>query len=239
MVHSAVASFRSNADFDPSANGDVLVEEIGAVLFVTWRDVFRFGGGVPERLQMQFDLITGRVAIVWDQLTTAAGSSMVVGYAPGPSLDPGATDLSAALPVTTRKDMLALRMTASPPPLSTPVAGTQVLYQIDNIPDANANSGVFFGLIMLSLFPLQPPYDLTAFGMPGCRLQVATMDVTLPFLGNSPSQTTVLPLPPAVPAGVQLFAQSVAFVFPASLPNGQNAFGAVTSNGVRSLINSF
>ncbi len=239
MVHSTVASFRSNADFDPSANGDVLVEEIGAVLFVTWRDVFRFGGTVPERLQMQFDLITGRVAIVWDQLTTAAGSSMVVGYAPGPSLDPGATDLSAALPVTTRKDMLALRMTASPPPLSTPVAGTQVLYQIDNIPDANANSGVFFGMIMLSLFPLQPPHDLTAIGMPGCRLQVATMDVTLPFLGNSPSQTAVLPLPPAVPAGVQLFAQAVAFVFPASLPNGQNAFGAVTSNGVRSLINSF
>lgn len=239
LVYSPVASFRSNADFDPSANGAVLVEEMGAVLFVTWRDVFRFGGAVPERLQMQFDLITGRVAMVWDQLTTAAGGPMVVGYAPGPSLDPGATDLSVTLPVTTAADRLALQLTASPPPVSTSTAGSPVVYQIDNIPDANANSGVFFGLTLLSLLPMVPASDLTAFGMPGCQLHVATMDVTLSFSGNSPSQTTVLPLPPAVPQGVQLFAQAVAFVFPNSLPNGQNAFGAVTSNGVRSLINSF
>ena len=143
------------------------------------------------------------------------------------------------LPVTTAADRLALQLTASPPPVSTSTAGSPVVYQIDNIPDANANSGVFFGLTLLSLLPMVPASDLTAFGMPGCQLHVATMDVTLSFSGNSPSQTTVLPLPPAVPQGVQLFAQAVAFVFPNSLPNGQNAFGAVTSNGVRSLINSF
>ena len=75
--------------------------------------------------------------------------------------------------------------------------------------------------------------------MPGCALHVASLDIVLSFVGASSSLSTQLPLPPSVPPGVQLFTQAVAMVFPGSLPNGQNAFGAVTSNGVRSLINSF
>ena len=134
MVSSPVASFRSNADFDPSANGDVLVEEVGTVLIVTWRDVFRFGGANPERLQMQFDLNSGKVAMVWDQLVPGAGGPMVVGYARGPSLDPGSTDYSVALPVTTAPDLLALQLSASPPPISTVSAGTPVTFQVDKIP---------------------------------------------------------------------------------------------------------
>ena len=239
MVHSPIASFRSGADFDPSANGGVFVEEIGTLLVVTWHNVFRFGGSAPERLQMQLDLVGGKVTIVWDQLTSTAGGPMVVGYAPGPSLDPGSTDLSAAVPITTAPDLLALHMTASPPPISTSSGGTLVVYQIDNIPDANVNSGIFFGVTLLSLFPMVPALDLAALGMPGCELDVATMDIVLSFVGTSSSQTTQLAVPPSVPPGAQVFAQSVALVFPGSLPNGQNAFGAVTSNGVRSVINSF
>ena len=154
-------------------------------------------------------------------------------------MNPGSTDLSAAIPIVTAPDVHAMSMSASPTPISTAASGTQVVYQIDNIPDANGNSGVFFGLTMLTLFAPPVPIDLAAIGMPGCYLYVATMDVTLPFVGASSSQTTLLPLPPAVPPGVSVYAQSAALVFPGSLPNGQNAFGAVTSNGIRSLINSF
>ncbi|MFT4511445.1 MAG: hypothetical protein ACI89X_004375 [Planctomycetota bacterium] len=239
MVHSPVASFRSNADLDPGASGAVLTEEIGNVLYVSWHDVVRFGSASPERIQMQFDLSTGAVVMVWDQLATGAGGPSIVGYAPGDSQDPGTTDLSAAMPLVTAPDVFAMAMTASPPPVSNSQSGTVVVYHIGNIPDANVNSGVYFGITILSLFPMLPSVDLGFFGMPGCRLHVATMDITVPFVGTQPNQTTALPLPAAIPAGVQLFAQSVALVFPNSLPNGQNAFGAVTSNGVRSFINTF
>ncbi|MGK0157876.1 MAG: hypothetical protein ACI9SE_004860 [Neolewinella sp.] len=239
MVHSPVASFRSNADLNPGVAGAVLAEEIGNVLYITWHDVPRFGSVIPERMQMQFDLSSGTVVIVWDQLATGPGGPSIVGYAPGNSLDPGSTDLSAAMPVVTAPDVFAMTMTASPPPVSTAQSGAVIVYQIDNIPDANVNSGVFFGITMVSLAPMLPSIDLGAYGMPGCRLHVASIGLSLTFVGNQPSQTTALPLPPGIPAGVQLFAQSVALVFPNSLPNGQNAFGAVTSTGVRSFISTF
>lgn len=239
LLNSPIASFRSNADFDPSANGDVFAEEVGGTLMVTWQDVYRFGGSSPERLQMQFDLTTGQVAMVWDQLSSSGIGPMVVGYAPGPSLDPGPTTLAAALPVTTAADRLALQLSASPPPVSTPSSAATVTFQIDNIPDANVNSGIFFGVTITSLVPMSPPVDLSVLGMPGCDLHVSALEIVLSFVGTTPSQATQLALPPAVPPGVQLFTQSAALVFPGSLPNGQNAFGAVTSNAVRSLINSF
>lgn len=239
MVQSPVASFRSNADLDPGAAGAVLSEQIGSVLCVSWHDVVRFGSAVPERMQMQFDLATGAVAIVWSQLATGAGGPSIVGYAPGVSLDPGPIDFSVALPLVTAPDRLAMSMTASPPPVSTAQAGTVVAYQIDDIPDANVNSGLFFGITMVSLLPLLPSFDLGSLGMPGCQLHVAAMDITMPFFGTQSTQATVLALPSGIPAGAELFAQSVALAFPNSLPNGQNSFGAVTSNGVRSFISTF
>ena len=239
MVRSPVASFRSNADLDPGAGGAVLVEEIGSVLYVSWHDVVRFGSAIPERMQMQFDLTSGEVAIVWDQLATGPGGPSVVGYAPGVSLDPGPVDLSAVMPLVTAPDVFALSMTASPPPVSTSQTGSQVVYQIDNIPDADINSGIYFGITMLSLSPMLPGADLTSLGMPGCRLHVAMIDLALAFVGTQSTQNTTLPLPPGIPAGVLLFAQSVALVVPNSLPNGHNSFGAVTSNGIRSLISTF
>ena len=238
MLFSPVASFRSNVDLDPGTAGAVLVEEIGNVLYVSWHDVVRFGGAIPERMQMQFDLSTGAAVIVWDQLATGPGGPAVVGYAPGVSLDPGPTTFSFSLPVVTRPDVHALALSASPPPISTPTSGTTIVYQIDNIPDANVNSGVFFGITMLSLSPMTPSLELSSLGMPACQLFVP-LDVTQSFLGAQSSQTTTFVLPPGVPTGVQLFAQSVALVFPNSLPNGQNAFGAVTSNAVRSFVNTF
>lgn len=239
LLQSPAASFRSNADFDPGSAGAVLVEQVGSVLYVTWHDVVRFGSTVPERFQMQFDLQSGEVAIVWHQLSSAPGGPSVVGFAPGPSLDPGPTDLANAMPITTGPDVFAMSLTASPPPVSTAQSGTTIVYQIEAIPDADVNSGIYFGITMLSLAPMAPAANLASFGMPGCLLHVAAADFTLPFVGSTPVQSTILPLPAGVPAGVQVFAQAAALVFPGSLPNGQNAFGAVTSNGVRSFVNSF
>ena len=59
------------------------------------------------------------------------------------------------------------------------------------------------------------------------------------MVGATPSQFVTFPLPPAIPPGLELFSQSAALIQPNSLPNGQNAFGLTTSNGVRSYINPF
>jgi len=240
LTQSPVASFRSNADYDPSAGGAVLVEELAGTLYVTWENVPRFGGTQPERFQMQFELATGVARIAWDQLApTNPAHPSIVGYAPGPSFDPGPVDLVQATPLQTAPDIAAMRLSASPAPTSTPTAGAAVTYAIDGIPDANVNSGVYFGVTVLTLLGSEVGNDLGGLGMPGCRAHVLSLDATLQFLGNAPSQTQTFALPAGVPAGVELYAQSAALVFPNSLPNGQNAFGAVLSNGLRSTISTF
>jgi hypothetical protein len=238
MVHSPVASFRSNADYDPGSAGAVLVEEVAGILYVTWRDVVRFGGAGLDRFQMQFDLNSGAVAFVWDQLSSAVGGPSIVGYAPGPSLDPSSLDLNAVLPLQTLPDVHPINLSASPAPISTLTSGTQVVYQIDNIPDANGNSGVFFGLTIMTLVAIDPGIELSLIGMPGCSLYLSSLEVTSSFIGASASQLSTLSLPPGVPAGVEFFTQAVALVAPNSLPNGGNDFGAVSSNAVRSYVNS-
>ena len=235
-----VGSFRSNADYDPSAAGAVLAEELAGTLCVTWMNVPRFGSTQPERFQMQFELASGVVRIAWDQLaSTVPVGPTLVGYAPGPSLDPGPVDFVAATAAVTAPDVPAVVLAATPAPTSTPTGGATVTYAVDHIPDANVNSGVFFGVAIFSSFGSPLGFDLTALGLPGCRLHVVGVDVSLPFVGSTPSQTLTLTLPPNVPIGTQLHTQAAALVFPNSLPNGQNPFGAVTSNALRSTISTF
>lgn len=114
-----------------------------------------------------------------------------------------------------------------------------VVFQIDNLQGANVNVDVFFSITMLLLFPIVPSVDLGAFGMPGCWLHIASVDSTLPLVGSQPNKTTALPLLLGIPAGVQLLAQWAALVSPNSLPNAQNASGAVIRNGVRSFAKTF
>ena len=240
MTQSPVASFRSNADYDPSAGGAVLVEEVAGVLHVTWNDVPRFGSVQPERFQMQFELQSGVARIAWDQLATSNPvQPTIVGHAPGPSLDPGSVDLAVATPLATAPDVLAMRLSASPAPTSTATAGALLTYAIDGIPDATGSSGVFFGVTIFSPVGDVPGTDLAALGMPGCRLHLVGLDVTLAFVGAGPNQTQTVALPAGIPAGVQLFTQSAAMVVPGSLPNGQNPFGATLSNALHSTIATF
>jgi hypothetical protein len=56
------------------------------------------------------------------------------------------------------------------------------------------------------------------------------------MVGASNSQSVTFSIPPGVPAGLTIYSQSAALVQPFSLPNGQNAFGLTTSNGIASVI---
>lgn len=121
-----------------------------------------------------------------------------------------------------------------------PVTGTTVTFSQAGIPEAATGSGIYFGVVVLSLGQLQPgvPLNLLTAGAidSPCNLNVASTDLLLSFVSLAPTDSSVsFAVPAAAPAGVLLYAQSAALVTPAA-PN--NA-GIVTSNGIRSFINTF
>lgn len=103
-----------------------------------------------------------------------------------------------------------------------PVIGGSASAETTSIP-GNSPAGV----VLMGFTPIDPGFDLTPIGMPGCLLQV----VSVTSIAFSPSGATELhtlnvPNDPSL-AGGALNLQSVA------LSPGVNALGALTSNGLR------
>ncbi|HEX5052767.1 MAG TPA: hypothetical protein VFZ65_13405 [Planctomycetota bacterium] len=234
-------------DYNVAEGGTISGDVVGSVTYVTYENVESYSTPTvvnPSTLQFQFDQVTGVITVVWVSVdgdpTSTFGSGHLVGFTPaGASVDNGSIDLATALPVTVAGNVAAISTSASPAPVSTAGSGTLVTYTIDNIPEAVPTSGVYFGVTIVSLTPDLAGLDLGFLGMPQCSLYVGALDLTLSFVGGTPSQTTMLQIPAGVAYGTQIYATSAALIAPGTLPNGQNAFGAVTSNGVRSFISSF
>tara|TARA_R110002072_G_scaffold302750_2_gene488357 strand:+ start:4904 stop:7042 length:2139 start_codon:yes stop_codon:yes gene_type:complete len=129
-----------------------------------------------------------------------------------------------------------LLLSASPAPISTPTSGTTVTYTIGDIPEAAPLSGVYFGIVIVSLSQDLAGSSLASLGMPGCDLYVGSMDLPIAYTSATDTAMTNFDVPSNVPCGTEFFATAVALVQPGSLPNGQNAFGATTSNGIASTI---
>ena len=104
-----------------------------------------------------------------------------------------------------------------------------------NIPEFAPGAGLYIALNILSLGQVAAPgIDLGFIGAPGCPGLVQSLDVTQSMVGTSPTQTVSFAVPASVSLGLQFFSQSAALITPNSLPNGQNAFGLTTSNGLAS-----
>jgi hypothetical protein len=235
-------------DYDPTepGAGAIRVEEAGGTLYVTWDGVESHPGGTANvsTLQFQFELATGVVRYVWHALATtgtgqqtAPSEQHLIGWSPGgSSVDAGPVDLATALPLLVGSvNLEPLRLAAAPAPVSTPSAGTLVTYAIDHVPELAPGSRA--GFTILGLVPDLAGSSLATMGMPGCTRHLGSLDVFLFFAGSSPSLTSTFAIPPGVPGGLTVYATAIAFVPPGSLPNGQNAFGAVVSNGVASFVN--
>ena len=95
------------------------------------------------------------------------------------------------------------------------------------------------GLLAVSLGQTNPGLPLGFLGAPGCQAYIASLDLSLTMTGGGSTLTQAFNLPAGLPSGVQLYSQAVNLVLPNSLPNGQNAFGMITSNGVSHFVNSF
>lgn len=121
-----------------------------------------------------------------------------------------------------------------------PIMGTTYAYNQAGIPEAATGSGIYFGVMVLSFgqnFVGTPLNVLTAGIVDSpCNLHVASVDATLTYVSVSPTDNSVsLAIPAGIAPGVLLYAQSAALISPVA-PN--NA-GIVTSNAVRTYINTF
>jgi len=236
------AAFFAWHDWNPAEAGSGRIETehvvaAGQSLFcITWRDVENFPAGVVNRgtFQFQFDLLAGHVRWVWfavDSLTTSPfGTAHLVGYSPaGPSLDPGTLPIGA--PWAGAADARELSLAASPAPVSTPLTGTLVRYDVANAPEVVAGSIVRLGFLILS-FASAPGLDLASAGAPGCAIHVASVDLSFLVGGTTADLSTSVWFPPGLPPGLDVFAQAVALLPPQQFGPHLNSLGVVLSNGI-------
>jgi hypothetical protein len=234
-------------DWNPaeSGSGSIRTEEAVVdgrpVLFISWHNVESFPPDQRNRgtFQFQFDLATGRVAYVWDHVddntSSLFGSAHLVGISPGGgSLDPGPAGGLDRLPLETSPDSRALALEASPAPVSTSASGTLVTYTSLHVPEVTQASGQRIGSLMIGV-ESHPGIDLGFLGAVGCDAYVPSFLVNLPLVGDSPTLQASFMLPPGLPSGLDVFAQSLALCDPVMLPS-TNVLGIVTSNAVRSRV---
>ncbi|MFY9343052.1 MAG: discoidin domain-containing protein [Planctomycetota bacterium] len=213
-------------NYNPAAvgSGQVKFEQVGAIAFVTWDGVYDSGGTSPANantLQFQFDTGSGAVHLVFQGMS-GLGNGHLVGYSPGgASVNPGNTDLSAALPGTIvlgGSDILPLTLAGG----TRPVIGNPWTLNVTNVPAT--------GTLGVEIFGVADPNipDLGFLGAPGCPSR-ASLDVLNVWLvaGASHSYTWVLPNVPAI-VGVHVYTQA------AVLQPGVNQLlgGVITANGI-------
>jgi hypothetical protein len=179
-------------DYNPATagSGQVKFEQIGGIAYVTWDGVYDFGGtsaANANTFQFQFELATGFVHLVFQSMSTQ-GNARLVGYSPGgPSIDPGNSDLSVAVPATFTiglTDVLPLALAGG----SRPVLGTNWTLNVTNVPAT--------GTIGLDVFGLSDPNipDLGFLGAPGCGTR-ASLDLMNLWLVAGATHNYSLPLP--------------------------------------------
>ncbi len=245
FVTGDATAFYAWHDYNESEGGDVKTEQVGNLFCITFENVENYSfplAANPSTVQFQLDLSTGACTMLWvtvdSDTTSGFGSAHLVGWkTSGVVTDNGSQVLATALPIATGENLVAMSLSASPNPISTPTIGTTVTYQTDNMPEFAPGAGIYVGINILSLSSIPAPgVDLFFIGAPGCSALIGSLDVILNMVGVTPTQSVLFPIPAGVPIGTTIWSQSASLIAPNSLPNGQNAFGLTTSNGVETFI---
>lgn len=218
-------------DYDQThaSSGKILYEQVGNIAYVTWNGVWSYyDNPATNTFQFQFNVTTGDVTLVVVALNGSSLWPCVVGFSPGGSiLNPGRTDISAALAAgTIITDPLdrALHLVN----YNTPVLGTTWSLGVGNIPATG-----LLGVEILGFF--DPGIDDLGFlGMPLCGLR-ASPDLLTPWFVSSSIHYYDLPVPNNLQLmGLDLFTTTAVFQVPPI-----NAFGAITSRGLQGHIGSY
>jgi V8-like Glu-specific endopeptidase len=198
-------------DLNPASAGDVYFDTFPGRAVITWAGIPEFGTTNSNTFQVQI-FSNGNVRLSYQSM--AAGDGLV-GYSPGGGVsDPGAIDITSAVPFSTGSGGSPLQFNAS----DAPRLGSTINLGLSSVPGGVIANAINLGFASQNL-------DLTLIGMPGCRL-LTTLDVILPVAASSPNAATSFAIP-NIPSlnGAHVFAQGV------SLVPGINAIGAITSNG--------
>jgi hypothetical protein len=204
-----------------AGSGQIRFEQVGGTAYVTWENVYSHTTTLPERFQIQLDVATGNVTIVFDAMSPG-GNAYLTGYsAGGPSPDPGSIDLSTALAAT-------LTVSDTPvAPLSLATNGTPWLgnaafaFTVTNVPNVVPIGVLFFGDAQL------PGINLGIIGAPQCQgwSNANLTSATFPVASGTGSVTLPIPNVAAL-TGLSLTSQAAAF-------SAATALGLVFSNGVQ------
>lgn len=218
-------------DYDqrPATSGRILYEEIGGIAYVTWNGVFTYSGQpLANTFQFQFRIATGDVTLVIVNLGGSSLQPVVVGFSPGgSSLNPGRTDISAAVAagaIFTDPLDRSLALNAA----NTPTLGSTWVLGVSGIPAT--------GVLGVEVLGLGDPGidDLAAIGMPFCGLR-SSLDVLTAWIVMSSVHSYGVPIPQDLQLmGFELFTTTAVFQVPPI-----NAFGAITSRGLKAHVGNF
>lgn len=204
------------------------VNPLTNIAYVTYAAVPVLGGGVID-VQVEFNLLLSEIEIRYG--TVSCSNNSLVGWTPGTgfsAINAGNLDITALLPATFKTkaaELLALALTAAP----TPVLGSTLVYTTSNIPAASLFTG-----LLVSLGTVNPGVELGFLGAPGCFQWIDLNTAATNILFGSPSITFPFVIPnDAGFIGLPLCTQAAAFDL------ASNPLGVITSNAVRSVINSF
>jgi hypothetical protein len=250
-------AFAAWANFTLSevGSGPIQYEEFAVgpdtVLCVTWDAVESLPASAanPTTYQIQMNLTTGdvkQVFSVWDSGTSTVdvlvGATLPGNSSDGNDVNPGSIDLALELPKTIAPlfPLQALSLSAAPPPTFV-LAGSSVpiTWTTSNLRDLSpAAPGVYLASIFFSVNPplFGTGVDLTFLGIdaPGCNFLLGSAEVIWNINPSGPTHDEVISFPQPLAPGDTFYSQTVNFILPNSLPTGQNNFGVLTSNGVKS-----
>jgi hypothetical protein len=210
-------------DFQPNATGSgtISFEEVAGVAIVSWNNVFNWSLTTGETFQVQFDLTSGNITIVYDTVTNNVGNAYITGFtAGGAQSDNGGYDLSVDLGATiTFGDVEVLPLGLNS---NRPVLGTNWDLTTTNIDAASPIAITFFGDSQGSGLP----FSAIGINAPGCSIWINTVLASMTGFAVGNSTTVSIPIPNNVAlAGSMLTGQSICLTI-------QNPANLLGSNGI-------
>jgi len=212
-------------DYTPDAIGEIKFEEVAGIAFVTWDNVASFNQALRDTFQVQCELATGNITIVY-QFISNVGNNYLVGYtAGGGSAVAAGYDLSVDLAVP----VAVADVGGEPLDLfgTKPVLGGNWDLTTSNIDAASPVSITFF-----SNARLDPglPFAVIGLTAPGCNVYINTILGDLTGISLGGVSTATLPIPNNTSlVGAVLTAQSVSLTLlnPANLLSSNGFEGVV------------
>ena len=214
-------------DWSPNQGGQLLAEEVGGIVYVTWDAVPPYNGSGGDTFQYQFELASGNCTIVFDNMTFTGASGWhtpLFGATVGNAVVAMDVDWSVALlsGVTIADSGTAPLALAS----NLPTLGGSWDLTTSNIDPVSP-----FAITMISDTP-GPGVPMVAIGLnaPGCSIWLNSVLGNLIGLANGGSATASLPIPNnAALQGSPVVAQSICLTL-------VNPLNLLVSNGVQGAV---